>query len=157
MKYFKMFLMVTILGVVNPAFSQDVKKNRDQICSYVSSIGNWVQGVINTFEGIVRFESGKGFSKAEMLAMKDQWIKTYKQRDAIAKENIETCNIRGNPFEKWERSHLNTINKNVGKANKMAGQLESFLNNYPDLKKLPACRDFLRAWNRMKKPDNYFR
>jgi len=157
MKYFKMFFMILVLGMLNPVFSQDVKKNRDQICSYVSGLGNWVQGVINSFEGIVRFGSGKGFSKAEMLAMKDQWIKTYRQRDSISKENIETCNIRGNPFKRWERFHLNTINKNVSRANRMARELELFLRKYPDLGRIPACRDFMRAWGKMKKSDNYFR
>jgi len=153
----KIMLMIFALGAFSPLMAQDSKKNRDQICSYVSNVGNWVQGVINTFEGIVRFGKGKSFSKSEMMAMKEQWIKTYKKRDFISKENIEICNIRGNPFKKWDRKYLNTININVGKVNKMAQELADFLRNYPNLQNLSACRDFLRAWNKMKKPDNYFR
>lgn len=157
MKYLKILPLILVLGFINPVYSRDVKKNRDKICNYVSNVGNWVQGVINTFEGIVRFGSTKGFSKEEMLGMKDQWIKTYKQRDMIAKENIEVCNIRGNPFQKWQGKDLRAINRNVGRVNNMASDLEKFLNKNQGLKRLPACRDFLRAWNKIKKPDNYFR
>lgn len=157
MKYFKQFSLILAFGLVNPTYSQDIKKNRDQICKYVSSVGNWVQGVINTFEGIVRFGNGKNFSRGEMLGMKDQWIKTYRKRDSIVKENIKICNIRGNPFQKWEKKHLNAINKNVSRVNSMAFDLAQFLNKNSGLKNLPSCRDFLRAWNKMKKPDNYFR